>query len=397
MRMSLKPVVVALSLLPCTMSFAQEAQAPAKGVPTREAVSVNAAVADLMKGGAPVETHAKAAGATERAPLVKTEAPKVVAEEPLNRTPATSTKESAAATQAAPATGAADKSDKSEREPADKSGAAVTVKPGEKTDKTDKDAEVDAPAAKAPVVRKKTAAPARKATRALSWAPNKSTLGESDGARALRRTEIEVSDTDYNRFVFPVAITQIISPAGSTQLQAPLYMAGNRHALLRLNAGSARPIQIVAELEDGSVQEFYIKPAPIRGITREMGIREYKSRQSREAAAVAGASPQAAPSAADMYLLEQFASGQIPEEFEEEDRLSPEVHFERFWAKPIAAWSNGGSARVEAWRLVGRPGLAATVAAPQFYRPGVRAVLIENDIVDGKTHPLLLLVTDVEE
>lgn len=394
MRMSLKPLVVALSMLPCVHAFAQADASANKGVPTREVASVNAAVADLLKGGAPVETHAKpAAGAEVLEPVApRMAAPKVVAEEPLGKTTATAEKDSAAPQAAAPSTSLA--STESAAKPADEPKSAVA----EQAAKAPAEA-VEKPAEKAaakPATPRKKAAP-KKASKTLSWVPNKSTLGDSEGARSLRRNEIEVSDTDYNRFVFPAPIAKIISPAGADQLEAPQYMADNRHALLRLKPGASRPIQIIAELEDRTVQEFYIKPAPIRGITREIGMLEHKSKQRREAAVAAGAAPQTAPSAADMAILEQFAAGQIPEEFEEEGYLSPEVHFERFWAKPIASWTNGGTARVEAWRLVGRPGLAATVAAPQFYRPGVRAVLIENDVVDGKTHPLLLLVTDTEE
>lgn len=214
---------------------------------------------------------------------------------------------------------------------------------------------------------------------------------------ARRANEIEVSDTDFNRFVFPSPATQVVSPVGPPIVSDPLYMDGNRQALIKF-AAYPTPIQMVFELEDGSVHEVFAKPAPIRGITRHVGGLDSRRRDAaaavRQAETVQAQAESGFAGAADMALLEQFVLGNIPGNFEEWYELPPEVHFERFWAKPITVWTDGASTRVEAWRLIGRPGLAASIAPPQFYRPGVRAVLIEHDIVDGKTHPLMLVVLD---
>lgn len=371
MQPLLKPIAAFMMLFPLVVAAAAPA-APAatpSAAPARETTSINAAVADLMKGGAPIAPAAQAAASADADKPVMTpeqavqraiQAPAIVGEEPLAKK-----QESAKA-----------------EKPADKAAPKeeIVIKKAD-----------PAPAkAEKPVVKaKKVAKPAS----ALSWSEKANTAGREAAPKAVRLNEYEVSDTDYNRFVFPVAVTQVISPAGANLLSPPLYMAGNKHVLLKLTGAANRPVQVVAELEDNTVQEFYLKPAPIRGITRELGVREYRSRQVRDSEASEAATA-ATPSAADMRLLEKFSTGQIPGDFEEEPNLPPEVHFERFWVKPIAVWSNGGNTRVEAWRLIGRPGLAATVAPPQFYRQGVRAVLLENDVVDGRTHPLLLLVTD---
>lgn len=370
MQPLLKPIAAFMMLFPLVVAAAAPAAAPAAtpaAAPARETTSINAAVADLMKGGAPVAPATPAVAPAgvdkpvmtpEQAVQRAIQAPAVVGEEPL-----TKNQEPAKADKATPAPKEEIVIKKADTAPA----------------KTEK-----------PVVKaKKVAKPAS----ALSWSEKANTAGREVAPKAVRLNEYEVSDTDYNRFVFPVAVTQVISPAGANLLSPPLYMAGNKHVLLKLASATNRPVQVVAELEDNTVQEFYLKPAPIRGITRELGVREYRSRQVRDAEAT-DASTAATPSAADMRLLEKFSTGQIPGDFEEEPNLPPEVHFERFWVKPIAVWSNGGNTRVEAWRLIGRPGLAATVAPPQFYRQGVRAVLLENDVVDGRTHPLLLLVTE---
>lgn len=367
MQSFLKPIAALVMLLP----FVASAAAPA---PAREPTSINAAVADLMKGGAPAPATAGStpAAAPEKAMLTPEQAvqkaiqaPAVVGEEALK--PTEPTAETAAAAKPA----------KEE----------IIVRKAPAT-------EQPADTAKA----KPVAKPKKPAKAALTWNEKAGAKEATPAPKTVRLNEYEVSDTDYNRFVFPVAVTQVISPAGANLLSAPLYMAGNKHVLLKLAGASTRPVQVIAELEDNTVQEFYLKPAPIRGITRELGVREYRNRQAREAEATeASAAAGATPSAADMRLLERFSMGQIPSEFEEDTVLPPEVHFERFWVKPIAVWTNGGNTRVEAWRLIGRPGLAATVAPPQFYRAGVRAVLLENDVVDGRTHPLLLLVTDNNE
>lgn len=369
MQPLLKPIAAFMMLFPLVVAAAAPAALAATpaAAPARETTSINAAVADLMKGGAPVAPATPAVAPAgvdkpvmtpEQAVQRAIQAPAVVGEEPL-----TKNQEPAKADKATPAPKEEIVIKKADTAPA----------------KTEK-----------PVVKaKKVAKPAS----ALSWSEKANTAGREVAPKAVRLNEYEVSDTDYNRFVFPVAVTQVISPAGANLLSPPLYMAGNKHVLLKLASATNRPVQVVAELEDNTVQEFYLKPAPIRGITRELGVREYRSRQVRDAEATE-ASTAATPSAADMRLLEKFSTGQIPGDFEEEPNLPPEVHFERFWVKPIAVWSNGGNTRVEAWRLIGRPGLAATVAPPQFYRQGVRAVLLENDVVDGRTHPLLLLVTE---
>lgn len=392
MQPLLKPIAAFVMLLPLVVAAAAPTAAP-----VRETASINSAVADLMKGGAPVGASQgaadKASDKTAEKPLLTPEqavqkaiqAPAVVGEEALGKVGDASKGDKQA--------GANANATEKVAAPADKPAAASSAKDEVAFKKAgDPSSKVKA---KEPVKVKKQS----KAS-GFSW-NEKATAGAAKEAapKALRRDEYEVSDTDYNRFVFPVAVTQIISPAGPNLLSAPLYMAGNKHVLLKLAGATNRPVQVVAELEDNSVQEFYLKPAPIRGVTREMGVREFRSRMAREADASEAASSAAAgtPSAADMRLLEKFSMGQIPSEFEEETILPPEVHFERFWVKPVAVWSNGGNTRVEAWRLIGRPGLAATVAPPQFYRQGVRAVLLESDVVDGRTHPLLLLVTDNNE
>lgn len=387
MMNALKPISAALLLLPLTMGSVGAWAQTAAAAPVREASSVNRAVSSLMAGGAPVQ------GTTEKAPALTPEqavqkaiqGPAVVGAEPL--------KADVAPAAAAPAPAPVAQGTLQAEAPAQAEGSVVvTPKPkaAEKAPVADKAATAKA-AEPVEVVKPKP----KKKRSALTWNEKAANTAGISSAKSnnIRPNEYEISDTDYNRFVFPVAVAQVVSPAGANLLHPPLYMANNKHVLLRLASTTNRPVQVVAELEDGSVQEFFLKSAPIRGVVKEMGLREHRVASAR-AAEAAAASAAVAPSAVDMQLLERFVMGQIPPEFEEAPDLPPEVHFERFWVKPIAVWTNAGNTRVEAWRLVGRPGLAATVAPPQFYRPGVRAVMLENDVVDGKTHPLLLLVTD---
>lgn len=378
---ALKPISAALLLLPLTLASMGAYAQSAAGAPVREVSSVNRAVSSLMAGGAPVQ------GTTEKAPVVTPEqavqkaiqGPTVVGAEPLKTDAATPAAPEAASQSAAPA----------------QADGSVVVTPKPKV--VEKPVVVEKASEKVvePADTVKAKPKPKKKRPVLTWNEKAANTAGVASAKSnnIRPSEYEISDTDYNRFVFPVPVAQVVSPAGANLLHPPLYMANNKHVLLRLASSTNRPVQVVAELEDGSVQEFFLKSAPIRGVVKELGLREHRVASAR-AAEAAAASSAVAPSAADMQLLERFVMGQIPQDFEESSDLPPEVHFERFWVKPIAVWTNAGSTRVEAWRLVGRPGLAATVAPPQFYRPGVRAVMLENDVVDGKTHPLLLLVTD---
>jgi hypothetical protein len=201
--------------------------------------------------------------------------------------------------------------------------------------------------------------------------------------------EILVSDRDFNHFVFPLPIANgPIFPAGSPLLGDPVYLAGNSQILLQFQKGADGPIHMVVELQNGAVHKFYLKPRPINGVTHRVdGASEKRpSGASRE---MRGSSPRGA----DIDLLRQVVQNGPPSGFER-IALPPPTRFDKFTVVPLSGWSDGNR-RIMTFNLVAVPGQTAVVAPPQFYRDGVSAVLLDGDVVDGKTTPTLYVVEEV--
>jgi hypothetical protein len=204
--------------------------------------------------------------------------------------------------------------------------------------------------------------------------------------------EVEVSDRDYNHFIFPSPITQLVFPPNSPIVGKPVYLNGNTQALIEVQRGADKPIQMIVETETGRVTKLYLKPRPINGITyRVDGAREASPKSSTDqAVAAAGVG---APHAEDIELLKRAVQGDIPSEFEAIPLPRP-TRFDRFTVVPLAGWSNG-SRRIMHFSLVAVPGKTAVVSDPQFYRPGITAVLLSGDHVDEESTPQLYVVEEV--
>jgi hypothetical protein len=148
---------------------------------------------------------------------------------------------------------------------------------------------------------------------------------------------------------------------------------------------------MIVETETGRVTKLYLKPRPINGITyRVDGARETGPAQK----AAQSAEPSAgAPHAADIELLKRAVQGDVPPEFESIALPRP-TRFDRFTVVPLAGWSNGDR-RIMHFSLVAVPGKTAVVSDPQFYRPGITAVLLTGDHVDEDSTPQLFVVEEV--
>lgn len=202
--------------------------------------------------------------------------------------------------------------------------------------------------------------------------------------------EVAVSDRDFNHFVFPAAITQgPIFPAGSPILGKPVYLAGNTQVLLQLVAGSDRPFNMIVELENGRVHKFWLRPRPIPGITHGVEGASERGHVAKRLHPVA-----TSPRGADVELLKRVVGGEIPEGFDAVELPAP-THFDKFTVIPLAGWSDHATRRVVAFSLVAVSGQTAVVAPPQFYRPGITAVLIDGDVVDEKSSPTLYVVEEI--
>lgn len=240
----------------------------------------------------------------------------------------------------------------------------------------------------------KKAAP-KKAVRKPVKAPTSSKDREAESLtfKAPLPGEVEVSDRDYNHFIFPSAIKKLVFPPNAGIVGKPVYLNDNTQALIEVQRGSDKPIQMIVETESGRVTKLYLKPRPINGITyRADGAREAgPAAQAKAAAAAASAS--GSPHAEDIELLKRAVQGDIPSEFEPIALPRP-TRFDRFTVVPLAGWSDGAR-RIMQFSLVAVPGKTAVVSDPQFYRPGISAVLLTGDHVDEEANPQLFVVEEV--
>lgn len=212
---------------------------------------------------------------------------------------------------------------------------------------------------------------------------------------APRANTITVSDRDFNRFVFPAPVRTLVMPAGTPVLGEPVYMANNTVVLVQFQRGADKPIEFIVETEQGTVHSVRVLPRPIDGVVHRVD----GAREPRIAAAASHASAEpasAAPHGADIELLKRIVTGDVPDGFDAVGLPGP-TRFEKFTVVPLAGWSDGMSRRVMAFSLVANPGQTAVVAPPQFYRPGIVAVLVDGDVVDEQNSPTLYAVEELTD
>jgi hypothetical protein len=246
----------------------------------------------------------------------------------------------------------------------------------------------------APAAAPKKATP-RKAVRKPAAKSASKDEGETLTFKAPLPGEVEVSDRDFNHFIFPSAIKQLVFPPNAAVVGKPVYLNDNTQALIEVQRGADKPIQMIVETESGRVTKLYLKPRPINGITyRVDGAREAgPAAQANAVKAAAAAGASGSPHAEDIELLKRAVQGDIPSEFEPIALPRP-TRFDRFTVVPLAGWSDGAR-RIMHFSLVAVPGKTAVVSDPQFYRPGISAVLLTGDHVDEAANPQLFVVEEV--
>lgn len=242
-------------------------------------------------------------------------------------------------------------------------------------------------------------APAKRAAKkSAHQSAEKAPEAEKVTFRAPLPGEVEVSDRDYNHFIFPSAIKTLVFPPNSAIVGKPVYLNDNTQALIEVQRGADKPIQMIVETETGRVTKLYLKPRPINGITyrvdgaREAGAAAQHAAAKTAAGSGSGSGP-GAPHAEDIELLKRAVQGDIPSEFEAIALPRP-TRFDRFTVVPLAGWSDG-SRRIMQFSLVAVPGKTAVVSDPQFYRAGISAVLLTGDHVDEGSNPQLFVVEEV--
>lgn len=210
---------------------------------------------------------------------------------------------------------------------------------------------------------------------------------------------VTVSDYEFNTFVFPDVIKRIFFPAGSPVVGKPVYLAENTQVMLQFTKGNDKPIQMVAELEGGDVVTMRVVPKPVAGVTHAVnGARPRSAAAAAKKASVAGDTPQsAAPRGEDIELLKQMMARNEPPSGFDPVKLPRPTKFDKFTVVPLAGWSDGASKRVLVFSLVALPGQTAVVAPPQFYRPGITAVMLNGDVVDAESSPQLFVVEELRD
>lgn len=207
---------------------------------------------------------------------------------------------------------------------------------------------------------------------------------------------VTVSDSEFNTFVFGSEIKRIFFPSGSPVVGQPIYLADNTQVMLQFAKGHSGTIQMVAELGDGQVVTLRLVTRAVPGVTHSVnGARPRAPGRVIEGRGTASSG--AAPRGEDIELLKHMsASGEAPSGFSPV-ALPPAARFDKFSVVPLAGWSDGVSKRVLVFSLVATQGQTAVVSPPQFYRPGITAVMIDGDVVDANNSPQLFVVEDFND
>jgi hypothetical protein len=204
---------------------------------------------------------------------------------------------------------------------------------------------------------------------------------------------VSVSSYEFNTFIFRSPVKRVFFPSGTPVVGNPVYVAENTQVLVQFEK-SDRPIQMVAELADGSVATVRMMVRDIPGVVHAVDGAKPRKNVAPSEKTLPEAASQASAQSADIELLKSIVvSGDVPEDYQEME-LPPPTRFDKFSVVPLKAWSNGVK-NIYAFSLVAAPGQTAVVNAPQFYRPGITAVLLDGNVVDEASSPQLMVVEEL--
>lgn len=202
---------------------------------------------------------------------------------------------------------------------------------------------------------------------------------------------IAISDSEFNRIVFPRPFVDVVFPAKTPLKGKPLPLSGNRSVLFQVEPGSRSVIQMIVQLDDGSVRMLRLRPMPGPGVVHRVdGARDVLNSESGLSEATETSTAPATRHLVDVFS--RFMKGGEPDGFEPVANLAP-VDFPAFTAVPLESWSNG-TERMLVYRLTAKGSADVKVAPPQFYRKGVRAIQIEGDRIAPGVSPELFLLVD---
>lgn len=220
---------------------------------------------------------------------------------------------------------------------------------------------------------------------------NKPAEARPKGVEMVAPGALTVSERELNTFIFPGQVKRIFFPAGAAVTGEPIYLSGGTQVMLQFAKTNEESIQMVVELADGNVHTLRVQPRPVQGVVHS--IAGAKPRKAVTTPLTADGPGKVDPRAEDIELLKRVVGGEVPDEFTPVDLPKP-TRFDKFSVIPMSGWSDGGSKRIYVFQLVAQPGQTALVAAPQFYRNGITAVMLDGDVVDATTSPTLFVIEE---
>jgi len=211
---------------------------------------------------------------------------------------------------------------------------------------------------------------------------------------------VVVSDREFNTFIFSEPVKTVMFNSGAPVNGAPVYLPGNTSVVIEFGKAD-RPFQMLVVMQDGTSKSMRVLPRPVKGVEYPVdGAHAHKSASSANGAVSASPTApgmsQADARAADMELLKRVVVNDVPGDFEAVELPKP-VLFDKFRVVPMRGWTNNANKKVMVFALVANAGQTAVVAPPQFYRPGITAVVVDGDVVDDKNSPLLYVVEETED
>lgn len=205
--------------------------------------------------------------------------------------------------------------------------------------------------------------------------------------------DLVLSNTQLNILRFNQPIRHIWFPANTPLVGKPAYFAQDHAVMLQFEPGVDQTAQAMIELADGAVlnKEVVLQKGP--------GAVIQLSGASGSLFAGRPQSPNPEPKAPDttgmsaVRLLQSVVQGIIPEGFTAKP-VPMATPFQEFLAQPVALWQDSNEhLRVFVFELQGKTNPPVRVAPPEFYRPGVEAVLLTTDTVgQGAASPFLYVV-----
>lgn len=206
---------------------------------------------------------------------------------------------------------------------------------------------------------------------------------------------VSVSDYELNTFVFNEAVKMVHFPGG-VSASKPIYMANNTQVMLQFPK-SKQPIQMVVELASGSTSIVRVMPSPIPGVVHTASQAAIKPLTIKGKKGTSTVMQSSDPRSVDVDILKSVVvNGEPSSEFEPLPLPRP-IAFDKFSVVPLGAWSDGSSKRIFSFSIVASPGQTAVVAPPMFYREGISAIVLDNEVVDANNSPNLLVIEDFQD